>query len=140
MGFTEAELGFFLALLFLGMMAAGPEQNPPYPELQARIDSLEQVLDSMSTISPDCNERGLERFPIPDTLEVLRPELYVLGGDTVSLSDFTERAASFTEDALANGCYHMIHVRYGPGVPANVASGFQRGEMMPIRFRIRTIY
>jgi hypothetical protein len=128
LGFTEAQLGFFLVLLFVVVWAAvGPSDKPPtrdhltadsagklislIGDLQRKADSLQQKADSLeSPIWPSCASKRIAPGVLL-TVIAIGDGLFRVGDDTL---DFGELAAHTEEDrAEAYGLRCRHEVRFG---------------------------
>jgi hypothetical protein len=138
-GFTEAELGFFLALLclILFVVAAANAAQSPAPletkptvsitadsmrkllgDLEAsnrRLANLEAQLDSLrdrrSRITPSCKEKGVAAGPL-FTIAVVAPDRFILEGQTLSIQDVLAKTGANRAEAQRAGCVHEIRVEY----------------------------
>jgi hypothetical protein len=137
-GFTEAELGFFLALLclILFVIAAAKPNPPPQPpepkgavipqdsldrllhELHAsaqRIATLEATIDTLrdrrSRITPSCSEKGIASGPL-FTVAVISPNRFRLDGAPVSIEEILARTQAERAAAKRAGCVHAVRVAY----------------------------
>lgn len=139
MGFTEAELGFVLAALFIALaVAAVKERDANAADMVAHAnvvdslrseiaslgdsarllrDSISALEDKISTKVPQCWERGEQAQPIAD-LDVLGANRYALEGDTLTIDGVRLRLASFIERADALDCRFVVRARPTNGIDA----------------------
>jgi hypothetical protein len=124
LGFTEAELGFFLVLLFVVLWGAtAVAKTPPKPpdkpgisadsaaRLHARIKALQRELDSLkSPIWPSCTSKRLASGPLL-TVIAIGDGLFRVGTDTLTWVEFEQRTADDRAVALSKQCRH--EVRFG---------------------------
>ena len=159
-GFTEAELGFFLAilaLLFLVVLSEPTETDPPVVEvpedsltsLASRISRQEQMADSLraelaiiregsSDMTPYCYEPrvGIATGPLL-TVKILSPETFEVQGDTVDRAGLRERTAGDRAAASRAGCVHEVLVDF---LPELTASELHLGRrFLSSMFRLRSI-
>jgi hypothetical protein len=127
LGFTEAELGFFLALLCLVLWVgtATPPQPPPLPKkqitaisadsaaaLQARLAKLQHLVDSLkSPILPTCRSKGMITGPLLSVI-ALPGDNYRVNGETVPFEDVATGTADGRRDAKAAGCVQEIRLGF----------------------------
>src|SRR6266511_6189547 len=130
-GFTEAELGLFIAILFLALFVSAPGKNadPPYVTLpKATVDSLRQrvqvltlQLDTLrgrrSKQRPSCREKGLTNDYLLD-VGVLSASSFQVGRRVYNAAQLLESVRSSIDRALSAGCVHQIRVRYRSGLSA----------------------
>jgi hypothetical protein len=160
-GFTEAELGFFLALLCLVLLAVAapavgtPPEEPETEEVvpadsadrlerrlaaaEQRIDSLRTVLDTLrdrrSRITPSCVERGAAGGPI-GTVTIHGPDRFGWRGDRLTRAELLAVTAAERSRARAARCVHQLRVHYEAGLDAaSLDSGWRAlaGEFRLIR-------
>ena len=151
-GFTEAELGFFLVFLLLAIGIAmaptgGEDPEGPAPRdslilaISAR-DSLAAILDSLNVnrFKPDCDDPtiGLASFPVPDILTVITASRFTVASDTRSLSEFGQEVEPLTAQAILRECYHRVRVRHARTLSADEMTDFANG-LLGYRFRVRTV-
>lgn len=139
MGFTEAELGFVLAALFIAVAVAAVEERDAQAagieteqsaadSLRAELaaardssaalrDSLSVLEDKISTKVPQCWERGERSDAIAD-LAVLGADRYAMNGDTLSLDGVRARLAAFIARGEALNCRFVVRARPTSGIDA----------------------
>ncbi|MGH7444658.1 MAG: hypothetical protein ACREKM_07265, partial [Longimicrobiales bacterium] len=139
MGFTEAELGFVLAALFIAVAVAAVRERDANAagiaaqqgvvdslrhEVAALGDSTRQLRDSItvleekiSTKVPQCWERGEQSAAIAD-LDVLGANRYALNGDTLTIDGVRAELAAFIERAEALDCRFVVRARPTSGIDA----------------------
>ena len=127
-GFTEAELGFFLVLMFVLIWAISPAvadtgisaDSAALLEKRAiilaaandsarrRLKQLERAADSMrSTILPSCRSKAIVRGPLMYVTAVGAGR-FILGRDTVPFGAIAEQTANARAVARSVGCVHQI--------------------------------
>jgi hypothetical protein len=143
MGFTEAELGFVLAALFVAVAVTAVHERDASAatvgeqqivadsmiagmraELHVVRDSVRVLRDSLATLEnristkvPQCWERGEQSAPVAE-LAVIGADRFVMAGDTVTLAGVQERLASFIERGNALGCRFVVRARPTAGIDA----------------------
>jgi hypothetical protein len=126
LGFTEAELGFVIASLFVAVAAfQANTTRAVQEELEATRDSLTVARDSLnrlaaegegvSHLTPYCSERGETDQSIA-TIIISAADRYVIDGDTLSAEGVRTRLASFVETSQEKGCRFGIELIYGDGL------------------------
>lgn len=154
-GFTEAELGFFLvfAMLLLFLVTrrpvfatAGPtdsvtvathtldslqRQANAANTVQQQRDSLRQRLAELgdtgkrSRMTPSCKEKGLATGPLFDAT-VRGIDDFELGGDRLDAASIRQRFSAELARSAAAGCRHTARLFYAPGLSADMLqSGMQ---------------
>jgi hypothetical protein len=129
LGFTEAELGFFLALLciVLWVSATAAELRPkavlkPPPRstitldsarlLEKRISRLQRLVDSLkSPILPSCESKHVINGPLV-SLIALPGGNFRLDGETVALGEIAEITAPSRTKARSDGCVHAARLGF----------------------------
>jgi hypothetical protein len=144
-GFTEAELGFFLLLVALGAVFAAAPQKPPatgvsreaydsvVTALSKARDSLRKLDSLRSRLAPSCREKGLIRGPL-FSVAVAGRDRFIVDGEPLTMSDLLLTHANEIRAAHAGGCIHEISVRYAAGLTAD---DLWRG-LVKLRARFRT--
>jgi hypothetical protein len=146
MGFTEAELGFVLAALFIAVAIAAinereasavsvDEYVTAADSLRAEVEEMRDTLahlrssstilrDSLavleariSTKVPQCWEKGQQQAPIAD-VAVLGANRFRMNGQTVTIDGIRERLASFIATADSLGCRFVVRARPTSGIDA----------------------
>lgn len=139
MGFTEAELGFVLAALFIAVAVAAVRERDAnaagitaqasvVDSLRAEVaslgesarqlrDSITVLEDKISTKVPQCWERGEQSEPVAD-LDVLGANRYALDGDTLTIDGVRASLATFIERADALDCRFVVRARPTSGIDA----------------------
>jgi hypothetical protein len=146
MGFTEAELGFVLAALFVAVaVTAVHERDASAVTVEAQTsladslraetaaardslalmrkdlallgDSLTTLEDKISTKVPQCWERGESSAPIA-SLAVLGANRFEMNGNTMTIDGITERLSSFIERGNELGCRFVVRARPTRGIDA----------------------
>ncbi|MGH7445972.1 MAG: hypothetical protein ACRELT_00330 [Longimicrobiales bacterium] len=146
MGFTEAELGFVLAALFIAVaMGAIHERDASavsVDEYETAADSLRAEVEGMrdtlahlrnsstilrdslaaleariSTKVPQCWEKGEQSAPIAD-VAVLGANRFRMNGETVTIDGVRERLASFIAKADSLDCRFVVRARPTSGIDA----------------------
>jgi hypothetical protein len=146
MGFTEAELGFVLAALFIAVAITAIHERDAsavsVEEQEAAGDSLEtaaaaardtvgilrdrnEILrDSItaleakiSTKVPQCWEKGEPSTAIAE-VDVLGANLYRLNGTALSIEQVRERLAPFIARGDSLGCRFIVRARPTTGIDA----------------------
>ncbi len=125
-GFTEAELGFFLVLVVLGTVIVGtrPPSSETVPKTQ--YDSLQHELDRArdslqklrSRILPSCRVKGVAEG-ILFRASINGRDQFVLNGRLVSLADLHREFYTQMRAATAGGCIHEIDLMLGKSVTAS---------------------
>jgi hypothetical protein len=147
LGFTEAELGFVLATLFVAVSgyqivearsaSVGVDQarNMAAAVQDSLLDAragLAQVQDSLrvareelealrrlsSRLTPYCSERGESDQPVA-RVAVAGPRTYRMGGVDLPLSGVTSRLSGWLEISRAKGCRFGLEVVPAPGLSAD---------------------
>jgi hypothetical protein len=138
LGFTEAELGFFLVFLFVVLWAASaaaeqlPREPPAEPPakssvqtavradispdslaaLQRRLAALQHEVDSLrSPIWPSCRSRGLSSGPLL-TVIVVGDGLLRLNDETLTVQQLSVRTAEARTRAEDAQCRHEVRFGY----------------------------
>lgn len=141
-GFTEAELGIFIAILVLIIVSAKhqtqamPVSKPtpsasafPTPNVEATISALKQKnLDLQHEIAalqnkpglrsrstPTCKEKGIANGPIFRTTIEGR-DSFRIGDDVYDIDGLRTAFSAQISAAKAVGCSHVVYVYYGSGV------------------------
>jgi hypothetical protein len=146
MGFTEAELGFVLAALFIAVAVAAINERDAsavsvdqyetaadslraemiaWRDSVARLrnsstilrDSLEALEARISTKVPQCWEKGQQQAPIAD-VAVLGANRFRMNGATVDIDGIRERLASFIAVADSLDCRFVVRARPTSGIDA----------------------
>lgn len=147
LGFTEAELGFVLAALFVAVSgyqiveareatagafeAANAAEAVQDSLLEAR-DGLSRVQDSLqvarqelddlrrltSRLTPYCSERGETDEPVA-RITVLGPRAYRIDGIDLAIAGVTARLASWLEISRAKSCRFGVEVIPAAGLAAD---------------------
>jgi hypothetical protein len=121
MGFTEAELGFVLAAVFVAL--AGHEISErrvvttsavtvsdtlakENKRLRATLDSLRRL---SSKLTPPCTERGEANASVA-RLFVTSASTYVLRGDTLSVTGVRDRLKAAIDRSAQLGCRYYVDV------------------------------
>lgn len=146
MGFTEAELGFVLAALFIAVAVAAinerdasavsvDQYETAADSLRAEMvamhdsvarlrnsstilrDSLEALEARISTKVPQCWEKGQQSAPIAD-VTVLGANRFRMNGATVDIDGIRERLASFIAVADSLDCRFVVRARPTSGIDA----------------------
>jgi hypothetical protein len=146
MGFTEAELGFVLAALFIAVAIAAINERDvsavSVDEYVTAADSLRAEMDAMhdsvarlrtrsallhdslevleariSTKVPQCWEKGEQQAPIAD-VAVLGANSFRMNGETVTIDGIRERLAAFIARADSLGCRFVVRARPTSGIDA----------------------
>jgi hypothetical protein len=130
-GFTEAELGFFLAILCMMLLSANisvarqtkPKPTPPTKavvmvpadsanRLAARMARLQRIVDSLnSPIWPSCQSRGIAKGPIL-SLIALHGNRYRLGADSVNIEAIAAVTAESRKQATSAKCRQVVQLSY----------------------------
>jgi hypothetical protein len=142
-GFTEAELGFFVALVLIGLYVkvrplakgvTGPTITVSVDTLvklstaksilrdslrlaRRQADSLKTIVDSVAGVRriPTCQERGIIAGDL-DTITVLGGNSFVVDGETYDLLRLRLHFQTNLEEAREVNCLHMVSVRPPPGL------------------------
>ncbi len=125
-GFTEAELGFFLVLVVLGTLVAGSKSPPPDVVPKTEYDSLRHELDRArdslqklkSRIMPSCRDKGFAQS-ILFRVSISGSDQFVLNGSLVSLADLHREFGEQMQAARTRGCIHEIDVMRGRSLTAS---------------------
>lgn len=146
MGFTEAELGFVLAALFIAVAIAAINERDAsavsVDEYVTAADSLEAEREALrdtvgvlrdtvgilsdslaaleariSTKVPQCWEKGQQREPVAD-VAVLGANRFRMNGSTVDINGIRERLASFIALADSLDCRFVVRARPTSGIDA----------------------
>lgn len=146
MGFTEAELGFVLAALFIAVAIAAINERDATAgtvdqyetvadsleaERQALRDTVGVLRDTVSVLSdslailearistkvPQCWEKGQQREAIAD-VAVLGANRFRMNGATVDINGIRERLASFIAVADSLDCRFVVRARPTSGIDA----------------------
>jgi hypothetical protein len=149
-GFTEAELGFFLVLLgivlWVTTAGASPPVTPPVgvqiaPESLAALqaararlvaaerqrDSLRRVVDSLrSPIWPSCRSRGLARGSL-GTIIALGANRYRWDTDTITVAQLGARTQSARAAAEQAQCRHEVVLGFRRDLSAPEYEASRRG-------------
>lgn len=128
-GFTEAQLGFFIAILCLVLWAGTLKGGdpPPPPTIRADsaaklmaslkdsahvIDSLRRVADSLkSPITPSCTSKGLASGPLM-SLTAIHHDLVRLEAESLTLTELGTRSSDARSKAELAGCRHEVTLHY----------------------------
>lgn len=137
LGFTEAELGFILAVLFVALFVAASASAVPQKDgtivvpsdsltrLETRLAASEQRADSLkseldrvarkrSNLTPPCSELRVAAGPIADVV-IRGRDLFAIGDEVVTLSGLREMLAAPLA-AAGSTCRHSVRMYYGRGV------------------------
>jgi hypothetical protein len=143
-GFTEAELGLVIAVLFIAVAIwKNPLEEPqpakttavkPDPRyLQSKLDAerihtreLEDKLrhlqlaakdnkDLRSRQKPTCKEKGVASGDLLNAV-VLGPDRFQVGQNTYDLGQLLKSVAPDMEAAKQAGCLHTIRIYYAKGI------------------------
>lgn len=161
LGFTEAELGFFLAalclVLWLVSTAAAPPPPPPAPEAAVPADSartLEEKLaaarlerdslddayqrlrDSVSGILPNCTRIGRAEGPLW-TITVSGRDRVRFEREQMSFDDFGARTWAERKPVIGT-CWHQVIVRFPRTAPGSVTEN-ARAQLARLRLRIARV-
>lgn len=160
LGFTEAELGFFLAalclVLWLVSTAATPATPPPEEnvvpadsaellaeelestrsERDSLSDAYQALRDSVSGILPSCSRIGRADGPMW-TLTVLASNRVRFDGDVMSFRQFAARTWREREKVIGT-CLHQVVVRF-PRRTSGAVTENARGELWRLRLRIARV-
>jgi hypothetical protein len=162
LGFTEAELGFFLAALCLVLWlvstaAAPPPTEPPPVEAMVPADSastLEEKLaaarlerdslddayqrlrDSVSGILPNCTRIGRAEGPMW-TITVSGRDRVRFGRELMSFQEFGARTWAERKPVIGT-CWHQVVVRFPRATPGSVTEN-ARGQLARLRLRISRV-
>jgi hypothetical protein len=146
MGFTEAELGFVLAALFIAVAIAAinerdasavsvDQHETAADSLRAEMiamrdsvarlrnsstilrDSLEALEARISTKVPQCWEKGQQSAPIAE-VAVLGANRFRMNGATVDIDGIRERLARFITVADSLDCRFVVRARPTSGIDA----------------------
>ncbi|HEX2168499.1 MAG TPA: hypothetical protein VHG09_14790 [Longimicrobiales bacterium] len=146
MGFTEAELGFVLAALFIALaVTAIDEQEGSAADVdrQEQIadsiaaeaaamrdsvallrknfavlrDSVQVLEDRISTKVPQCWEKGQQSAPIAN-VAVLGANRFEMNGEAVTIDGIRQRLASFIAIADSLDCRFVVRARPTSGIDA----------------------
>lgn len=146
MGFTEAELGFVLAALFIAVAisaiherdasAVGVEKQTQVADSMAAevetmrdslallrssftllSDSVQVLEDRISTKVPQCWEKGQQRESIAD-VAVLGANRFRMNGETVTMDGIRDRLATFIAIADSLDCRFVVRARPTSGIDA----------------------
>lgn len=146
MGFTEAELGFVLAALFIAVAIAAinerdasassvAQQLSAADSLRTEVehmsdslarlrsssiilrDSLQALEARISTKIPQCWEKGEQQAPIAD-VTVLGANRFEMNGETVTIDGVRERLASFLAKSDSLDCRFVVRARPTRGIDA----------------------
>lgn len=146
MGFTEAELGFVLAALFIAVAIAAINERDAsavsVDEVQSTAeslaaatealrdtvgvlrdtvevlsDSLEALEARISTKVPQCWEKGRQREPVAD-VAVLGANRFRMNGQTLDIDGIRARLASFIAVADSLDCRFVVRARPTSGIDA----------------------
>lgn len=127
-GFTEAELGFFLVLLCvalwvvtIGAKKPVPPARPPIvraditpdslAKLKQRVARLQREVDSLrSPIWPSCRSKRIAATPLL-TVVAIGGGRFRVDGDTVGIRELAAQTAESRDVAQRNQCRH--EVRFG---------------------------
>jgi hypothetical protein len=147
LGFTEAELGFVLATLFVAISgyqiveARSATDGADEARVQARsvqdslsearaslklaTDSLNMTRDELenlrrltSRLTPYCSERGETDRPVA-RITVIDARTYRLDGASVQIAGVTSRLTRWLEISRAKGCRFGVEVIPTPGLAAD---------------------
>lgn len=140
LGFTEAELGFFLVFALLIVFLMGRRKpapsDPPVAITQSALDSLHHVIDSIqsvnrslqarldsvpvnpSSLTPLCSEKGATPG-LRIVLTYLGHGEYLLEDRGLSLDEFRARFRLEFAEALRRRCKHQVVLKSSPTVGAN---------------------
>lgn len=147
LGFTEAELGFVLATLFVavsgyqiveassasdGALVARDETAQVQDSLQTAQQGLRLVQDSLrvakdeleslrrltSRLTPYCSERGESDQPIA-RITVVDPRTYRVDGASLQLAGVTERLGRWLDISRTKGCRFGVEVVPAQGLAAD---------------------
>jgi len=130
-GFTEAELGLFIAILFLALFVSGPSKNPGPQDVtlpKTTVDSLRQrvrvltlQIDTLrgrrSRKRPSCREKGIASDYLLD-VGVLSSSNFQVGRSVYTIRQLLQAVRSSLDSAATAGCVHEIRLRYRPGLSA----------------------
>lgn len=134
-GFTEAELGFALAMLCLALWASGLKKPKPTlarvrtqrqavvsadsaRKLERKLAALQRTVDSLhSPILPNCQSRGIISGPLL-SLTALGSGRYRVASDTLTLGALRSITARARERALAAKCVHQVVLSFLQGLSA----------------------
>lgn len=146
MGFTEAELGFVLAALFIAVAIAAINERDAsavsVDEVRSAADSLDAEREALrdtvgvlrdtvavlsdslaaleariSTKVPQCWEKGQQREPVAD-VAVLGANRFRMNGATVDIDGIRTRLASFIAVADSLDCRFVVRARPTSGIDA----------------------
>jgi hypothetical protein len=146
MGFTEAELGFVLAALFIALAVTAIDEQEASAEdvdRQEQIadsiaaeaaamrdsvallrrnfavlrDSVQVLEDRISTKVPQCWEKGQPSAPIAN-VAVLGANRFEMNGETVTIDGIRDRLASFIAIADSLDCRFVVRARPTSGIDA----------------------
>ena len=147
LGFTEAELGFFLVLLCVVLWAASALTTPvpkPVPnranitrdslvklqvrlaQLEGTVDSLRRVVDSLrSPIWPSCISRGLSSGTLL-TAVVIGAGLFRVERDTLDIKELARRTARARVRANAAECREEVRFQVRRDLNASESEAARR--------------
>jgi len=140
-GFTEAELGLFVAILVfiiaglkyqavsrndLSAISSVPLLNQKVQslakenlELRARLDSVQNNAKAdtklRSHAAPSCKERGISKGFLFDVI-IKGPDTFQVGSNDLDSEALYDSFDSQIQAAEVAGCKHTIRVFYSPGV------------------------
>lgn len=146
MGFTEAELGFVLAALFVAVaIGAIHERDAAAAKVDEQVDvvamldslresqqelarekallqdSIDALMAKISTKVPQCWEKGEPREVIA-TVDVLGASRFRMNGQQLTMEQIRERLAPYIARGDSLGCRYIVRARPTAGVDARAQS------------------
>ena len=115
-GFTEAELGFFLVLVVIGSaLVTESPQTSRETVPKTRFDSLSAEFDRLrdslkSTILPSCADKKVSQGVLFRTA-IAGANRFFVRGDPYTFQDLKQQFAAEIRDAAVQKCVHQIEVR-----------------------------
>lgn len=159
MGFTEAQLGLLLAVLFLFLFVRERKHAVAATEVRdtllavAVLDSIHHALDSVtaelvvrtttsdslrrvlkSTITPSCIEKRLIGGPLL-TVTVIAEDRFRTGGRVVAAEELSRQLAPQLAEARVAECVHQVVVDFVRGLSAIQIRGAE-ARLRSLRLRV----
>jgi hypothetical protein len=139
-GFTEAELGLFVAVLLIALYTVSPAA-PKLPGdmvtvprdsldfLNNRIDTLaaqtalltaqvDTLRNRRSKQRPSCKEKGIIGDFLLDIV-VLGPNRYAVNTRELAFKELMALVKTQIDQAASVGCVHSVRVQYRAGIPVD---------------------